>query len=159
MWFLTLTYQIIKSFYFKKNLIVISWFICSIIMDKLYFFRSIKLFYWISDFLPHPIFLWAATLPLFLKYLTLPYYVPNLIAGFRIRDFSKSGSEGLYLKRRDIFKRLWNEYFRYYQKTPFLFLYFWCQMSPVSARAPDPGKIQTGDVRQQKYKNKKGVFW
>ena len=53
------------------------------------------------------------------------------IPGFRIRISSKSGSGGLHFKRRDIFRRLSNDYFRYYQKTPFLFLYFCFRTSPV----------------------------
>jgi len=65
--------------------------------------------------------------------------------GFGSGIFPNPGSGGLYPKRRDIFKRLWNEFFRYYQKTPFLFLYFWCQMSPVSARAPDPDPGKNSD--------------
>ena len=49
------------------------------------------------------------------------------------------GQKPLYLKRREIFKSLLNEYFRYFLKPSVLFSYFWCQTSPLRPRSPDPG--------------------
>ena len=76
----------------------------------------------------------------------------------------KNGSGALYLKRREIFKSLKNEYFRLYLKASFLFAYFWCQKSSVIPRIlPGPGwfsesRTSIWYVWQQEYKNKKEGF-
>ena len=62
--------------------------------------------------------------------------------GFGSGIFPNPGSGSLYLKRREIFKRIRSECFRYYQKTPFLFSYFCCQTSPESARATEKSRIR-----------------
>ena len=47
----------------------------------------------------------------------------------RIRFLAKFWSRALYLERREIFRILLNEYFRYFERILFLFSYFRCQTS------------------------------
>ena len=62
----------------------------------------------------------------------------------------------------EILKILLDEYFRKIEKPSFLFSYFWCQTSPISPRAPDPGWffesrtfiVGTSDTKSMKTKKK-----
>ena len=65
----------------------------------------------------------------------------KFLSGFRIRNFFQIPNPGVCTSNGEIFSNEMNV-LDTIKRHLFCFLYFWCQMSPVSARAPDPDLVR-----------------